>query len=420
MCGTVEWGRLTRCVLFLVLLICRTAYAALPDAAEFAWAVERNDIKQVRAWLDEGLNPEFQGKEIGTGLMIAAWYGHVPMMALFVERGANPRRSNRHGEQPLQLAAWNNHLEAVKWLLAHGATINRDGNYWSALHYSVFNGHSELSKYLISQGANINARSPNYSTPLMMAAREGHDDLAKTLIDAGADTRARNDWGDNALAFAMRNEHYKIGKMVSSPEEFAAAIKAPKESFGDAPRSAALPNEIQTLLRNIREAQAKGQPVDAMRVELIQKVMALRPGTTIVSNRDTPPPQQQEEMDSVVITAKRNQPGEEQARFVFFRAGDAEEPVPASATPKKSGAADKGAADKGAANKGAASKGATNKAATRPSQSAAVSQTQRAQSTFDQMADLMRQINLAEAQGKPADDLRRRLDQLIERTKRKK
>ena len=32
----------------------------------------------------------------------------------------------------------------------------------------------------------------------------------------------------------------------------------------------------------------------------------------------------------------------------------------------------------------------------------------------------MRQINLAEAQGKPADDLRRRLDQLIERTKRKK
>ncbi len=404
MCGKVEWGRLARGVLFWLLWICSTAYAALPDAAEFAWAVERNDVKQVRAWLDEGLNPEFQGKEIGTGLMIAAWYGHVPMMALFVERGANPRRSNRHGEQPLQLAAWNNHLEAVKWLLAHGATLNRDGNHWSALHYSVFNGHSELSKYLISRGANINARSPNRSTPLMMAAREGHDDLAKTLIDAGADTRARNDWGDNALAFAMRNDHYKIGKMVSSPEEFAAAIKAPKGSFGDVPRSAALPNEIQTLLRNIREAEAKGQPVDAMRVELIQKVMALRPGTTIVSNRDTPP-QQQAEMDSVVITAKRNQPGEEKAQFVFFRAGGAEEPPPASAAPVKPGAANKGAANKGA---------------TRRSQSAAASQTQRAQSTFDQMADLMRQINLAEAQGKPADDLRRRLDQMIERTKRKK
>ena len=55
--------------------------------------------------------------------MIAAWYGNVEMMALFVERGANPKRANRNGEQPLQLAAWNGHLEAVKWLLDHGADL---------------------------------------------------------------------------------------------------------------------------------------------------------------------------------------------------------------------------------------------------------------------------------------------------------
>lgn len=394
--------RWIRCALFLLLLAGRTAWAELPDPAKFAWAVERNDVKQVRAWLDDGLNPEFQGKEIGTGLMIAAWYGHVPMMALFVERGANPRRANRHGEQPLQLAAWNNHLEAVKWLLEHGATLNRDGDYWSALHYSVFNGHTELSKYLISRGANINARSPNLSTPLMMAAREGHEDLAKVLIDAGADVRARNDWGDTALAFAMRNEHYKIGKMVSTPEEFAVAIKAPKQSFGDAPRSAAVPNEIQNLLRRIREAEANGQSADALRVELIHRVMALRPGTTIVSNRDDYNRQPQAEMDSVVITAKRSEPGAEQAQIVFFRpAMEAESPA-ASATPAS------------VPGKG----GQANRA--QPRRSQAVRKPPRAQSTFDQMADLMRQITLAEAQGKPADALRQRLAELVEKTKRKK
>ena len=115
------------------------------------------------------------------------------MMDLFIRRGANPRRANSNGKQPLQLAAWNGHSEAVKWLLAHGATLNREGNYWGALHYAVFNGHLDLARYLVARGADVNAHSPNGSTPLMMAAREGHDDMAKLLLESGADTKAKND-----------------------------------------------------------------------------------------------------------------------------------------------------------------------------------------------------------------------------------
>jgi ankyrin repeat protein len=93
----------------------------------------------------KGLNPEYQAAHIGTGLMVAAWYGHIEMMALFVERGADLRRSNRHGEQPLQLAAWGGHLEAVNWLLERGAPLDRQGKQWGALHYAVFNGHAKWS-----------------------------------------------------------------------------------------------------------------------------------------------------------------------------------------------------------------------------------------------------------------------------------
>lgn len=108
------------------------------------------------AWLDEGLSPEFQGNQIGTGLMIAAWHGNIPLMSLFVERGAKPRkRANQNGEQALQLAAWNGHLSLIKWLLDPGAVINRDGNYWGALHYAVSNGHTEIARYLIGRGAAI-------------------------------------------------------------------------------------------------------------------------------------------------------------------------------------------------------------------------------------------------------------------------
>lgn len=352
-------------------------WAAAPDPVEFAWAIERNDLAKVKAWLDEGLDPEYQGREIGTGLMIAAWNGNVPMMALFVERGANPRRANRNGEQPLQLAAWNNHVEAVKWLLDHGATINRDGNYWGALHYAVFNGHTDLAKYLIARGAEVNAKSPNGSTPLMMAAREGREELTKVLFESGADPKAKNDWGDNALTLAMRYDHYRLGKMIASPEEFAIAVKAPKESHGEAVRSAAVPSEIEELLKQIREAEATGQPTEELRKKLMLAIESFRRSSTTAnaSRRPMPLPYQPR---SIVITAKRGKPGAEKAQVVVDgQAVAASKPAPGSITitPGKS----------------------------RP--------------TAGQVAELMRQIRLAEAQGQPVEQLKKQLFDTVEQLK---
>ena len=102
------------------------AQSSQPDPVAFSWAIERGDVASVRQWFDEGLDPEFQGSQFGTGLMHAAWHGNIEMMQLFLSHGANPRRVNRNGEQALQLAAWNGHMEAVKWLLSNGAPINRD------------------------------------------------------------------------------------------------------------------------------------------------------------------------------------------------------------------------------------------------------------------------------------------------------
>lgn len=147
-----------------MLLVCLclaagAAFAVSPDPVAFSWAVERGDIRKVSQWLDEGLDPEFEGSQFGTGLMNAAWHGNIEMMKLFIARGANPRRANRNGEQPLQLAVWNGHFAAVKWLLENGAVINRDGDYWGALHYAVFNGHDDIALFLLERGANVNARS---------------------------------------------------------------------------------------------------------------------------------------------------------------------------------------------------------------------------------------------------------------------
>jgi len=99
-------GKLGRAVLLALCVCAATARAELPDSVAFSWAVESGDIRKVKSWLDEGLSPDFQAKPLGSGLMIAAWYGNIEMMSLFVERGADVRSANHNGEQALQLAAW--------------------------------------------------------------------------------------------------------------------------------------------------------------------------------------------------------------------------------------------------------------------------------------------------------------------------
>ena len=373
-----------RALFFCLCLVAGSALAALPDPVAFSWAIEKGDIGKVSEWLDEGLDPEFQGSQFGTGLMNAAWHGNIEMMRLFVARGANPRRANRNGEQPLQLAAWNGHLEAVKWLLANGTALNREGNYWGALHYAVFNGHKDLAQFLIERGADVNARSPNGSTPLMMAAREGREELAKVLLESGADTRAKNDWGDTSLVLAMRYDHYRLGKMISSPEEFEIAVKAPKEDFGVPARSASAPSEIEELLKKIREAEAEGLPSEHLHAQLRQLVNDIRSRAIAQreARRPAPLPYQP---NSIVITAKRNQFGGERAQIT-----SSGKPVRvAKPAPGKKGEA---------------------------VPVIKVTPVDR-QAIQARIAELMRQIRLAEAQGRPSEALRQQLYEAVEAQK---
>jgi len=377
---------ITTTIRALFLLLCLnagTAWAKLPDSISFSWAIEQGDIQQVKRWLSEGLDPEFQADQIGSGLMIAAWHGNIPIMALFVEHGANIRRANRSGEQPLQLAAWNGHLEAVKWLLARGAVLNRDGNYWGALHYAVFNGHQGLAKYLIEQGAEVNARSPNGSTPLILAAREGREDLTKVLLESGADPKAKNDRGDTALTMAMRYDHYRLGKMISSPEEFAIAAKAPKDSFGEASRSASAPSEIEILLEKIRKAEAEGRPSEALHQQLIAAVNAFRRSAMAQKNarrQNMPLPYQPR---SIVITARRGHPGVERAQVMT---------------------SDRYAAPAGSSK-------SSDKTA-----SITITPVDRRE-TQARITELMRQIRLAEAYGGLVKELRKQLDEAVDSLK---
>jgi hypothetical protein len=280
----------------------------------FGIAIERGDVKTARAWLDEGLPPDFLGDRIGTGLMIAAWEGNIEMMELFVSRGANVNGANANGEQALLFAAWRGHLEATRWLLDRGAQLNRPGLQWSALHYAVFAGHEQVAQFLIGRGANINARSTNGSTPLMMAAREGREKLATLLLGHGADASLTNDVGDDAFAWAMRNHHPQIAKVIGSPERFAAAARDP-EAFGPQTRSQPIPTRIEDLMQEMRRAAAEGRLTPELQAAYLVAVRELRQAQAAAARQDVPM--------ALEIRARRGQPGREQA-VILYEGGSAQ------------------------------------------------------------------------------------------------
>lgn len=281
----------------------------LPDAVRFRVQMEYGNVDQAREWLDAGLPPDFEGDRIGTGLMIGAWEGNIPLMELFLQRGANINKANSLGETALMHAAWKGRGEAVKWLLARGARVDRPNLQWTALHYAVFAGHGEIAELLLDKGADINARSPNGSSVLMMAVYEAKEDLARWLLARGADTRVRNENGDTALDWAMKFNHTAIARMVSTSEEFRTAASRPKSDWGDARRSAPMPKDLADMV-NMRETLAtRGLKLD----KLDTRIAALRAKYARENlKKQVPPP-----AAVLEITAERNAPERQKTRIVL-------------------------------------------------------------------------------------------------------
>jgi hypothetical protein len=306
-------------------LLQRLMGTGLPDPVLYATQVEAGNVGQVRDWLDAGLSPEFLADRIGTGLMIAAWNGDIPMMALLLSRGADVNRANANGESALMHAAWRGQLEAIKWLLEKGARINSESMHWSALHYAVFAGRGEAAALLLERGADINARSTNGSTVVMMAVYEGHEQLVKQLIAKGADLSVKNDRGEGPLDWAFKFKHLGIARMVASPQEFVAAASMPSTQWGETVRSQPVPGKPDALPPPDTQAD-KIEELVRMRNVLAQRGMneaAAKLDRRIAGLRAQRARAYKDSIPAAVleISARRGKPGEQSTRMIFEKEG---------------------------------------------------------------------------------------------------
>lgn len=165
-------------------------------------ATEDNDLDYVRSTIARGMPVDTVDKAGNSLLMIAARFGRLEMAKQLIDLKANINHRNGFGDTALMTAALGGNLGIARMLIERGVPVNQPG--WTALHYCAAAGKADMCQFLLDKDADIDARSPNGTTPLMMAVREGHFDVVKLLVWEVADVNAENAEGATALMWAIR------------------------------------------------------------------------------------------------------------------------------------------------------------------------------------------------------------------------
>ncbi|HSW09145.1 ankyrin repeat domain-containing protein [Aquabacterium sp.] len=203
-----------RIVLTLAVCLLAPPMAAHAGAYEdFFKAVATDDAGGVQALLQRGFDPNSRDEKGQAALYLSLRDGSFKVAATLLQ---SPQTqvdiANEAGETPLMMAALKGHADWVQRLVERGARIERSG--WTPLHYAATGPQATIVAWLLERGAAINARSPNGSTPLMMAARYGSEESAQLLLGKGADARLRNDRQLTAADFARLAGRDKLGERL--------------------------------------------------------------------------------------------------------------------------------------------------------------------------------------------------------------
>lgn len=210
----------------LLLLLAGLGVAQADDAAkrlrEFFRDIELNSGNAVLAHLLRGQDPNQSDPQGQKPLHWALLHeSDKALDSLLADPRTDVNGRNGNDETPLMMAALRGRRDWLQLLVKRGAKLEsgQGARVWTPLHYACSGPDRGSVEWLIGQGADLDARSPNGSTPLMMAAGYGAIDSAALLLKRGADPKLRNDLGLSAWEFARRAGREDLAGKLGIPAD---------------------------------------------------------------------------------------------------------------------------------------------------------------------------------------------------------
>jgi len=198
-----RWRGLGRIVLYTSLLLPGAARAGAYE--EYFQAIRMDNVYFLKQLMQRGMGPNLIEPKRGyTGLMLSIREDSMKAFEVLVNApDVNLEAQATNGDTPLMLASFYGNIPVVKLLLSREVEVNRPG--WTALHYAAINGSSEIVKLLLDASAYVDAESPDDKmTPVMLAAMRGRVAAVEVLRDHGADLTLKNKDGLTAMDLARR------------------------------------------------------------------------------------------------------------------------------------------------------------------------------------------------------------------------
>ena len=196
-----------------LVLLSAAACAHAGSYEDFFIAVRNDNATEVSDLLRRGFDPNARDAKGQPGLTVAMQEQSMKAAKVLLAQPAlDVDLLNQAGESALMMAALKGNLVGLDLLLARGAKLSQPG--WSAIHYAATGPEPQSVTRLLERGADVNAKSPNGSTPLMMAAQYGPEDSVKILLARGADVSQRNQRDLRAVDFARQAGRESLTRML--------------------------------------------------------------------------------------------------------------------------------------------------------------------------------------------------------------
>lgn len=174
-------------------------------------AIWNEDLSYLRAFLQQGGDPDLRD-ESGDRLLHAAIHeGSVAIVDLLLRHGASARLTDAFGNTPMHLATLFGEQVMIELLLQHGAEVDAtsEARSWTPLMIALNENHLELAHWLIRHGANPNHVDQQEGwTPLLVACDMGLREFSEQLMERGARLDAKVLGGDIRGRYAIHLASY--------------------------------------------------------------------------------------------------------------------------------------------------------------------------------------------------------------------